>query len=220
MLKCDFHIHTRYSPDSNLSPDLIIKTAIERKLDVIGVVDHDLYKGGPETKKLAGKIAPNLIVIPGEEIKTLLGEIMVFGLKKTIPKGLDLEKTIEEAKKQNAFIVVPHPFERIRQGIQDEIETIKDKIDAVEVFNSRNFLDRFNKKALEFAQRNNIPAIAGSDSHFDYEIGSGYTYVDSAPDTESIFKAIKEGKTEIGGKITGLKPHFETFLLKRFGMKI
>ncbi|MBN2101758.1 MAG: PHP domain-containing protein [Candidatus Aenigmarchaeota archaeon] len=215
MLKCDFHIHTRYSPDSNLSPDLIIKTAIKKKLDVIGVVDHDIFKGGPETKKLAAKIAPSMVVIPGEEIKTLSGEIIAFGIQNTIPRKLTLRKTIEEAKKQNAFIVVPHPFEKIRQGLGNAILGIKDDIDAVEAFNSRCFLGSFNKKALKFATENNIPVIAGSDSHFDYEIGSGYTYVDAEPDENSVLDAIKKGRTEIGGKITGLKPHFRTFIQKR-----
>ncbi len=216
MLKCDFHIHTHYSPDSNLTPDLIIKTAVKNKLDVIGVVDHDVLRGGPETKKLAGRIAPRLVVIPGEEIKTLSGEIMVFGIEKTIHKGLSLEKTIEEAKKQEAFIVVPHPFDRIRQGIGGKnLEKIKDEIDAIEVFNARSFMNRFNKKALDFAKENNIPVIAGSDSHFAYEIGSGYIYIDSEVSEEAVIEAVKSGKAEVGGKITGLKPHFGTFLQKR-----
>jgi len=215
MLKCDFHIHTHYSPDSNLTPDLIIKTALEKKLDVIGVVDHDIFKGGPETKKLAEKIAPNLLVIPGEEIKTLSGEVIAFCINKTIPRKMSLEKTIDEAKKQNAFIVIPHPFERIRQGIGSEIESIKGDIDAIEAFNSRCFLGSFNRKALLFAKENGIPVIAGSDSHFDYEIGSGYTYIDAGPDEDSVIEAIKKGKTEIGGKITGIKPHLGTFIQKR-----
>lgn len=198
-----------------MKPESVIKTALEKGLDVIGVVDHDIFKGGPETKKLAEKIAPELIVIPGEEIKTLSGEIIAYNLKKTIPKKLSLEKTIEEARKQGAFITVPHPFDRVRQGVGSNIELIKDKVDAIEAFNARGIYPGCNRKALEFARRNDIPIVAGSDSHFLYEIGSGYMKVESEPNPESVIEAIKAGKTEIGGRKTGIRPHIGTFFQKK-----
>lgn len=217
MLKCDFHMHTKYSPDSDMEPEIIIRTALKRGLDVIGVVDHDIYKGGPETKKIAEKIAPELIVIPGEEIKTLSGEVIAFNLKRTIPKKMALADTVEEARGQGAFIIVPHPFDKLRQGVGENIDIIKDDIDAIEIFNARTMFHSFNMKARKYAEDNMIPIIAGSDSHFYYEIGAGYTLIDSERNEKDILESIKAGKTKIGGKKTGIRPHAGTFFQKKFG---
>ncbi len=120
-------------------------------------------------------------------------------------------------KKIGGFIVVPHPFDATRSRISHELERIKNFIDAVEVINSRCISVRFNQKALEFAQKNKLPIIAGSDSHFSYEIGSAYTLIrteKNRPSEREIFSAIKKGDTVVMGASTGLKPHISTFIYK------
>ncbi|NOX71218.1 MAG: PHP domain-containing protein [Candidatus Micrarchaeota archaeon] len=217
MLKCDFHIHTYRSPDSNIKPPDLIKTAVEKGLDVIGVVDHDVLWGGLEASKIARDIAPDLTVIPGEEIKTGDGEIIALNIKKTIKSGLGIEMTAQEVKKQGGFLIVPHPFDKMRRGVLDNISLIKNSIDAIEVFNARSIFSSFNAKARAYATENMIPMVAGSDAHFLYEIGAAYTMIDSDNDMKSIFDAIAAGRTKIEGKRTGMKPHLGTFFQKRFG---
>ncbi len=217
MLRCDFHIHTLHSPDSDMKPEEVIRAALEKGLDVIGVLDHDILAGGIEAAKIAKRIAPNIIVLAGEEIKTSSGEIIALGLKETVRPKMGLKKTIKIAKKQGAFIIAPHPFDSFRKGIMNEIDDVLDLIDAIEAFNARSMLSSFTKRAIEYANLHSVPMVAGSDAHFLFEIGSGYTLVDCEKSEEAVFEAIRRKKTRICGKKTGIMPHIGTFFQKRIG---
>lgn len=190
-----------------MHPRVIIDTARERRLDAIAVTDHDTIRGGLETKKLA----KDLTVFVGSEIKTRSGEIIGIKLKRDVASGMSPEETCEAIKKQGGFIIVPHPFDRTRRGMGDSINEVKELIDAVEVFNSRVVFSRFNKRADEFARDNKLPGVAGSDSHFREEIGCAWTKVASPNDEDSILEAVKKGRLRVEGRGSGLGPHWRTF---------
>jgi len=213
-LKLDFHIHSYYSPDGNMKPRDILETAMSKGLDVISVTDHNSTKGGIETRDYAEKKDMSIKVLVGQEVKTLSGEIIVLNLEEEIPRDMTLEETISYGEK--GFIITPHPFDKFRKGIGDDIDSIKDKINAIEVFNSRTLLSAHNKLAETYAKTNNIPGIAGSDSHFSEELGSSYFMVESKKTTNSIFKSIKEEKISIFGRQTGIKPHLKTSMIHLF----
>ena len=52
-----------------------------------------------------------------------------------------------------------------------ELQEILPYLDAVEVFNSRCFSPAANQAALEFAEKNQLPKMAGSDAHSPMEVG-------------------------------------------------
>ena len=137
-LKLDFHIHSYYSPDGNMKPRDILETAMSKGLDVISVTDHNSTKGGIETRDYAEKKDMSIKVLVGQEVKTLSGEIIVLNLEEEIPRDMTLEETISYGEK--GFIIAPHPFDKFRKGIGDDIDSIKDKINAIEVFNSRTLI--------------------------------------------------------------------------------
>jgi hypothetical protein len=207
MLKADFHMHTFYSKCSDIKPMDLIKTAVSKGYDIIGVVDHNNIKGGLQTKKIAGE---RITVIPGEEIKTNYGEVIVF-----LSDGKynnDLIDICERAKEENHFIVAPHIFDflRIRTCLRHNINKINDLVDAIETFNSRVLIKRFNDMANEYAIKNKIPKIAGSDSHFIEEIGNVEVYLDCKNDIEHIFNCIKKNKIRIEGRRCRIYSHFKT----------
>ena len=166
MLKIDFHTHTWHSPDSEMSPEDLVDKTRNVGLDGIAVTNHNTMDGVKEVEKLA----KDLIVFRGEEIKTKEGEIIALEIRKPIDKGLDLVDTCKLVKDQNGFIIVPHPFDTLRNGVGNSISKIMDYLDAVEAINSRSYLSAFNKKAFEFARLKRIPMVAGSDSHFPFEM--------------------------------------------------
>jgi len=213
-LKADFHIHTYHSLDSNLKPRSIIERAKELGLNVIGVVDHGSIEGGRETEALAGKIAKDLIVFVGEEIRTREGEIIAFNIEESIPEGMDLIKTCKAVKRLGGFLVLPHPFDRFRKGLGKSSYKIVKYVDAVEGFNARTMFDSFNRKAVRFSEENRLPIIAGSDAHFYEEIGSAFMMINSKPNKDDILEAIRAGKTKIVGTKSGMKPHLRTFFQK------
>ena len=122
MIKADFHIHTYYSKCSNMKPKDLVKTAISKGYDVIGVVDHNSIKGGLETKKIAGK---KLLVIPGEEIKTDNGDVIIFLSDGKYNRNLI--DVCERCKEMGHFLVIPHPFDflRFRSSILQRIKKAK-----------------------------------------------------------------------------------------------
>ena len=213
-IKLDFHMHSHYSPDGNMSPLTILETAISKGLDVISVTDHNSTKGGIETRDLAEKKDMPIKVIVGQEVNTLSGEIIILNLEEDIPRDMTLEETISYGSK--GFIIAPHPFDKFRKGIGEDLDPIKEKINAIEIFNSRTLLASHNKLAEIYSKTNNIPGIAGSDSHFSEELGSSYFMIESKKTTNSIFKTIKEEKISIYGRQTGIKPHLKTSMIHLF----
>lgn len=169
-MKFAFHVHTCYSSDSNSKPEDIINYCRKENIEAIAICDHNEIAGALECQKLANG---NPTVIIGEEIKTTKGEIIGLFLSKKILKGLSADETIREIKKQNGLVCIPHPGETLRRSAisKKNVEKLINSIDIVEVFNSRTLLKKDNDWAGNFATKNKIPKIAGSDAHTVEKIG-------------------------------------------------
>lgn len=201
VLKFDLHVHSCHSHDSYDSVDKILMRAKEIGLDGIAITDHDNIQGGLVGVQLSKELGLDLIVIPGEEISTTKGHLIVLGITDEIPMGMSPEITIDMAKDLGGTIIVPHPFHPFRH----ELGYIPEAIDAVEVYNSRFILGYSNWKARRRALSRNIPMVAGSDAHIAEMIGYGITKIDSAPSVNKILQAIRAGDTQIEGKRTPLR---------------
>jgi len=163
----DCHIHSCYSSDSNLKCSDILSIAKKKKLKLIAVTDHNTINGGLVTKSLAR--GSDIEVIVGAEIKTHSGEVIGLNLKEEI-KFRSLIPCIEEIKRQNGLVVIPHPSRWNKKKIP--ISKIKKYVDYIEVYNGRNLSTISNLKAYKLASNMGIQTIVGSDAHFGFEIGN------------------------------------------------
>lgn len=79
VFNCDFHIHTCLSPcaDLDMHPSALVEKALEAKLDLIAVCDHNSSENVPFVIKAASGKA--LSVLPGMEITTS-EEVHVLGI--------------------------------------------------------------------------------------------------------------------------------------------
>ena len=181
-MKLDLHIHSIYSYDSFLRPELLIKIARKRDLDGIAVTDHNTIKGGIRTRAIAPK---GFLVIPGAEIKTEKGEIIGLFIEEEITSRLfdDVKNDIIE---QGGITILPHPYRNKHYNPEELI----DSVDALEVMNARTspFL---NEKALRLAEKYSKPKIGGSDAHNRFEIGRVYTNIpgNDLSDRRDIYKS-------------------------------
>jgi predicted metal-dependent phosphoesterase TrpH len=167
-MKYDLHIHTKYSSDGYLDPKLIVRTARKRGLSGVAITDHNTIKGGLKTKEYE---TDDLHIIVGSEISTDRGEVIGLFLKEEIMSNTFQEVT-QEIRDQNGIVIIPHPFDEIRgNGIEPKKEDVP-VVDCVEVYNSRCLLQKYNHKACEFALENKLKITAGSDAHFENEIGN------------------------------------------------
>jgi predicted metal-dependent phosphoesterase TrpH len=210
-MKYDLHIHTHYSKCSNLKPKTILRLAKKRKLDGIAITDHHEIKGALEVKKLNKD--KNFEVIIGGEIATNYGDVLVYYLKKKIDE-IDFSKVVEEARKQDALIILPHPFRRTMVNdhkFKLPLSKVKNRIDAVECLNARMLFKSDNMKADKIATKLNIAKTAGSDAHFSFEIGTAYTVFDG-----NLRTALKKKKTRLyGSTLVGPVGGLLSFIRKR-----
>ena len=66
MAKADLHIHT-YASDGHMSPEDVVRYAVEHKLDVISITDHDTLKGYRKAQAVADS-RDDIELLPGIEI--------------------------------------------------------------------------------------------------------------------------------------------------------
>lgn len=166
--KVEFHCHSHFSPDCLSTPEALIATARKKGLDKLIITDHNSIRGA----QIAQELAPDLIIV-GEEIGCLEGEILAAFVKEEIPRGLPAEEVISRLREQDAFISVSHPMNITRYGHWklSDLERISPLVDAIEGFNSRNIPGFYNQEAIDFAHLNNIPITVGSDAHSLWEVG-------------------------------------------------
>jgi predicted metal-dependent phosphoesterase TrpH/glycosyltransferase involved in cell wall biosynthesis len=166
----DLHMHTDHSPDCATPVPTLLDTASRVGLGAIAVTDHNEISGALEARELANGIK----VIVAEEIKTAdQGEVIGLFIEEKIPRGMTLQETIAEIRRQGGLVYVPHPFDRMHAVPDYEhLLDVVEQIDAIEVFNPRVAFTAFNDEAARFAAKYRIVAGAGSDSHVAQGLGS------------------------------------------------
>jgi glycosyltransferase involved in cell wall biosynthesis len=166
----DLHMHTDHSPDCATPVDTLLDTAKRVGLGAIAITDHNEISGALEARDRANGIK----VIVAEEVKTAdQGEVIGLFIEEKIPRGMTLQETIAEIRRQGGLVYVPHPFDRMHAVPDYEhlLDVVED-IDAMEVFNPRVAFSAFNEEAARFAAKYRIVAGAGSDSHVAQGLGS------------------------------------------------
>jgi predicted metal-dependent phosphoesterase TrpH len=191
--KVELHSHTEFSKDSLIKLEDVIRTCQKRGIDRIAITDHNTAEGA---LKLA-EMAPDLIIV-GEEIMTTQGEILAYFVRETIPPFLTPEETIKRLRDQGAVISVSHPYDRLRKGAWEESELLKiiDKVDALEVFNSRCIFSEDNDKAKALAAKHGKLATVGSDGHIAYEYGHATLRMQPFEGAGSFFESLKTAQQE------------------------
>lgn len=180
-MRIEMHVHTKYSRDSlQLFLPLYIKCRV-KKIDVVAITEHNNIYGGLAFRDYCEKHGNQIQVIVGEEIFTDSGEIIGLFLEKNIKSGLSVQETIDEIKRQNGLIYVPHPYDLKRNKTvlkEKYIAEFKDSIDCIEIHNGRNISVDYDIKQKEISDRYGIKPVIGSDAHTTIEIGRNYMECD------------------------------------------
>ena len=146
MIKADFHNHTTFSDDSQTKPkDLVEKLVAHPSIKVAAVTDHDSVQG-IETVRALAKPYPDILIIPGVEISTPQGDIVILGTEELPPKPWSVESIVEFAKANNFVSIAAHPFREWGLG-----EAARNSnVDAIEVLNGGSLYSA-NKQAHDLA---------------------------------------------------------------------
>jgi glycosyltransferase involved in cell wall biosynthesis len=172
VIDVDLHMHTDHSSDCATPVDVLLATARDQGLGAIAVTDHNEISGALDARAKAADYGVKVIV--GEEVKTgEQGEVIGLFIEELIPRGMTLEETIAEIRRQGGLVYVPHPFDRLHfvPDYEHLLQVVAD-VDAIEVFNPRIAIPAFNEEAVRFAGKYRIIGGAGSDSHVAQGLGS------------------------------------------------
>ena len=188
--KVDLHTHSILSHDGGLSEQDYRNILDAGILDCIAVTDHD------ETAfavKLHGQLGEKIIV--GEEISTRDGHIIGLFITQRIAHDQDATITVRQIHEQDGLVYIPHPFERLRKGVQDNVlRRIANEIDIMEVFNARSAIRGKPKQAEAFARQYGIVMASSSDAHSYAGVGSAYTVISDMPDRKTIQSLLANGE--------------------------
>jgi predicted metal-dependent phosphoesterase TrpH len=168
----DLHMHTDHSHDCAVPVADLLDYADAQGLGAIAITDHNVFAGAKEAVQLAR--GRDLVVIPGEEIKTERGEVIGLFLREKIERGLPMADTIGAIREQGGVVYLPHPFDRLHT-IPDAptLHRHLPEIDVFEVYNARLLFEGFNDEALRYARKYNLTMGAGSDAHVLQGVGTG-----------------------------------------------
>jgi len=184
----DLHTHTHpLSHDSLLSPDELIEAAKASRLEGVCLTEHDFFWDPAEAAALSKR--HGFVVIPGIEVNTEDGHIVVFGLERFVYGMHRLHELARLAETAGAIMIAAHPYRRqlpfeLRHG-GDWTNALEravanpacSHVAAIETHNGRGS-DRENAFSAAVAARLGLPTVAASDAHERKDVGCCATEFD------------------------------------------
>lgn len=202
LFRFDLHVHTRISPDGLSAPERVVQAAKNAGLAGIAITDHDRRGAYDRLVDLGladptGRPVDGFLVLPGVEVSTLQGHVLVLGATFDAPAGLSAQAVVARAHRLGALAVAAHPCDMTRSGLG--LEVIDDlPFDAVEGWNSKTMSRGANDRAIAYAQRRGLPITAGSDAHFASTVGRAHTVIEATElRAGAVLEAIGAGRTEL-----------------------
>jgi len=189
-LYADLHIHTVYSADSLIQPKTLVDMlAAHNYIKIAAVTDHNSIRGCRVTLELA-RAYPDILIIPGTEITTDNGDMLIIGTTELPPKPWTPQNVADYARSIDAISIIAHPFRSY--GMGNYARNIK--VDAIEVLNGGTDKTA-NTQAKQFAKELGLPGTGGSDAHQVSELFNFCTQIQTtSQNTDSILASIKKGQ--------------------------
>ena len=197
----DLHTHTKpWSDDSFLELPQLIYRAKQAGLDAICLTEHDWFWD----KKLLARLSQehDFLILPGVEINTEVGDILVFGVEE-YRTGMDHTEQLKRiADEAGGIIILAHPYRKHFYS-DDDFNTAVEKycqhpifrlVDIVEAFNGRAG-ELQNKFSQEVRRRLNLKGVGGSDAHSFSDIPSYATLFErKISNVEELIAELKAGR--------------------------
>lgn len=201
MIYADLHIHTVYSSDSSILPKTLVERLVTHSfIKVAAVTDHDTIKACGITRQLASAY-PDILIIPGTEISTPEGDVIILGAKEMPSQPWTMENIVDFAHERDYVSIVAHPYREY--GMGDLAKNYK--VDAIEILNGGSSPSA-NESARELADELGLPGTAGSDAHQPADLFAVYTEVQASMDVDEVLRAIRRGLVSVSP--TGKSIHF------------
>ncbi len=205
-LLIDLHSHTYpKSDDSFVSADELVDAARQCGMDGICLTEHDDFWPTDAARELTRR--HGILVLPGSEINTDAGHVLVFGLQQ-YKFGMHKPAFLrEEADRHGAVLIAAHPYRRrfladpgedpavrsemMERALDDEMLRL---FDAVESHNGRG-KESENRFADDLRQGLSLPGTGGSDTHYLRQMGTAATLFERRiASVEELIAELKAGR--------------------------
>lgn len=197
LLKADFHIHTREDPH-----DFIRYTAVEllqeaarQGFDVLALTCHNKRIHTEELRRRAEDLG--ILLIPGVEAAiegkhTLLLDMPYSRLR------VRRFSHVRALKRDGGLVIAPHPFFPAPKCLNGKLRENLDVFDAIEFSHFYTRRMDFNRRAVEYARRMDMPLVGTSDCHRIWQLGTTYTLLEAETRTiEGVFAAIRANRVRV-----------------------
>jgi len=181
LLLIDLHTHTQpLSHDSLLSADDLIDLAKRSDLDGVCLTEHDFFWEPETVAELRRR--HNFLVLPGIEVNTEDGHIVVFGLEHYVYGMHRIHELSALVQAAGGVMIAAHPYRRqlpfelrhegdwsdaLRRAVANPAYR---HVSAIESRNGRGSA-RENAFAGEIANTLGVPQVAASDAHATQDVG-------------------------------------------------
>ncbi|HTT35137.1 MAG TPA: CehA/McbA family metallohydrolase [Thermoplasmata archaeon] len=196
-IRLDLHVHTRFSPDGRIDLDRLVDALGVAGMQGAAVTDHNTVAGHARLRALA-KEFPMYRFLPGEEVSTVEGHLLVYGADAPAPTRRPLAETLDWVRAQGAVAVLAHPF-RFFHGVGRRIaETAP--VAGIETANGHSGVIA-NARAELVAARRTIGMTGGSDAHDARDVGRAFTeFPADASSVDDLLAALARGRTRGSGR--------------------
>ena len=184
----DLHTHTQpLSHDSDLTPDALIEAAKKAGLHGVCLTEHDFFWERDKVEELGRR--HDFLVIPGIEVNTESGHVVVFGLEEFVYGMHRLGELVGMVEAAGGAMIAAHPyrrqlpFELTQEGDwREALERASEHeayshVQAIETLNGRG-TERQNAFSAAVCERRGLAQAAGSDAHSASDVGTCATEFD------------------------------------------
>lgn len=196
----DLHMHTQYSDGDRL--ERVLEQALEARLDVIAITDHDEIEGALEARRIVHEQRLKIAVVPGVEVSSRDGHIGALFVTRPIDQGMSAADTVAAIHAAGGLAVAHHPFAppliekllRVKLGCGELVHQVP--FDAIEATNAvPGYGRRYNLEAHAELERRQvrIGMTASSDAHLATFVGKGQTYFAGNEGVASLRLAMEHG---------------------------
>ena len=183
LMKIDFHVHTSASMGKNTTAEMVA-IAKKRGLDAIAITDRETLKGWKNFKP------SNFTIIPGVELLTDKGLVLIYGIQK-LPEKRELDFIIDWAKDWNYLVVPAHFMDKKKESLgESALESFK----IVEAING-NSSAGFCKEAVTLCTSSGVKFMSNSGAKQVRDLGEFYNNVEiDSTEWQDIMSVVEKGE--------------------------
>lgn len=207
--RIDLHTHSRFSADGISDPVEMIEWGQRNGLDGLVLTDHDTCDGVNYLRERdlvdsGGRAVDGFLVIPGQEVTTREGHVLVAGWEPPPSRGISCAELLRIVRDAGGMAIAAHPFDFARSGVGRAVLD-QHEFEALEVFNAASWHPSLNRKARAYGVAQEMIMTAGSDAHHPQPIGCACQVVQAEELTVGgIIDALRDGRSHREEKAMGL----------------